>query len=124
MMIRNNRVSLSYSFFAMVVVALTMAQAALAADPPRLELKGIPNLVGASELVQASDVAISPDGKWVAYTVTSKSLVTRETKQRLFVQPFEGGEATQIGSADADNDGANWSPDSSKLLFFSASKGR
>ncbi|PYV62892.1 MAG: hypothetical protein DMG95_08330, partial [Acidobacteria bacterium] len=107
----------------MLAMAVMACQVVFAADQHRLELKDIPKLVGASELTQASDVAISPDGKWVAYTVTSKSLVTNETKQRLWLQPFEGGNATQIGSADADNSGPSWSPDSSRLLFYSASSG-
>ena len=111
------------SFSSVLAMAVMACQVVFAADQHRLELKDIPKLVGASELTQASDVAISPDGKWVAYTVTSKSLVTNETKQRLWLQPFEGGNATQIGSADADNSGPSWSPDSSRLLFYSASSG-
>jgi dipeptidyl aminopeptidase/acylaminoacyl peptidase len=118
MMIRNGRFSCSYLFFVLVAMA-----AAFAADQHRLELKDIPDLVGASELVQASDVAISTDGEWVAYTVTSTKLITRETRQRLFVQPFDGGEAIQIGPQDADNSSPSWSPDGHKLLFFSTSSG-
>ena len=74
MVVRNGRVSCSYSFFALVAVALMRSHAAFAADQHRLELKDIPKLVGTTELTQASDVAISPDGNWVAYTVKSKSL--------------------------------------------------
>jgi dipeptidyl aminopeptidase/acylaminoacyl peptidase len=98
-------------------------QTASAADAHRLELKDIPNLVGTSELVSASEVAISPDGAWVAYTVSTTSILTRESHQRLFVQPFEGGEPTQIGPQDADSSSPDWAPDSSKLLFFVTSAG-
>jgi dipeptidyl aminopeptidase/acylaminoacyl peptidase len=115
--------AVSRSFCMLGIIAVMMCQGVFAEDHHRLELKDIPDLVGTSELVQASDVAISPDGGWVAYTVTSTKLITRETRQRLFVQPFEGGEAIQIGPADSDNAGTNWSPDSSKLLFFSTSSG-
>ncbi|PYV80140.1 MAG: hypothetical protein DMG93_19595, partial [Acidobacteria bacterium] len=73
------------SFSSVLAMAVMACQVVFAADQHRLELKDIPKLVGASELTQASDVAISPDGKWVAYTVTSKSLVTNETKQRLWL---------------------------------------
>ena len=122
MAIRIGKVSLSYSFVVLVMVALTMSHAALA-QSHRLELKDIPNLVGTTELVKASDVAISPDGVWVAYTVSTTSLTTRETRQRLYVQPFEGGEPTQVGTQDADNSSPDWAPDSSKLLFFATSAG-
>ena len=118
-----DKASHSYLSCALVVIAVMVSQVVFAADAHRLELKDFPELVGASELTQASDVAISPDGNWVAYIVSSTTFITRETHQRLFVQPFDGGEAIQIGPQDADNSSPSWSPDSRKLLSFSTSGG-
>ena len=111
------------SFLSVLMIAVMACQVVFAADQHRLELKDIPDLVGAPELVMASEVAISPDGNWVAYTATTTSLTTRASRQRLWVQPFEDVAATQIGPQDADNSSPIWSPDSSKLLFSSASSG-
>lgn len=112
-----------FSSCAFLLVVMLTCHAAFAADAHRLELKEVPDLVGTSELVAASDVAISPDGNWVAYTVTTTVIITQKTQQRLFVQPFAGGETTQIGPQEADSSSPEWSPDSSKLLFFSTSAG-
>jgi dipeptidyl aminopeptidase/acylaminoacyl peptidase len=105
------------------VIALVTCPNVYAADAHRLELKDVPNLVGASELVMATDVAISPDGTWVAYTLSTTEVTTGKSRQRLWVQPFENGAAIQIGDQEADNSGPAWSPDSHKLLFSSISGG-
>ena len=34
---------------------------------------------------------ISPDGKWVAYSVTTTSLAKDEDEQRVWMVPFAGG---------------------------------
>src|SRR5205823_1476469 len=105
------------SFSSVLAMAVMVSQVVFAADAHRLELKDFPELVGASELTQASDVAISPDGNWVAYFVSSTTFITRETPLRLFVQPVGGRDAIQIGPQAADNSSPSWSPDSRKLLF-------
>ena len=107
-----------------VVILVMTCHAVCAAEAHHLQLKDLPSLVGTSELPKSSEVAISPDGNWVAYTVTTIPLATAERKQRLWVQPFEGGETTQIGPPDADNSGPTWSPDSRKLLFHTSSGDR
>src|ERR1700759_2439955 len=39
---------------------------------------------------------ISPEGKWVAYTVTTTSLIKDETEQRIWMVPFAGGDAIAL----------------------------
>src|SRR5262245_28907337 len=42
---------------------------------------------------QVSDPQISPDGRWIAYTVSSDDLKEDETRTRIWMVPAAGGEA-------------------------------
>src|SRR5579862_7826889 len=66
---------------------------------------------------------ISPDGKWVAYTVTTTSLVKDEDEQRVWMVPFAGGDAIALTSEGVSSGHPEWSPDGKYLGFLSARKG-
>ncbi len=66
---------------------------------------------------------ISPDGKWVAYTVTTTSMVKDEDEQRVWMVPFGGGEAIALTSEGVSSGHPEWSPDGKYLAFLSARKG-
>jgi dipeptidyl aminopeptidase/acylaminoacyl peptidase len=66
---------------------------------------------------------ISPDGKWVAYTVTTTSLKRDESEQRIWMVPFAGGEALAMTSEGVSSSHPEWSPDGKYLAFLSARKG-
>jgi dipeptidyl aminopeptidase/acylaminoacyl peptidase len=66
---------------------------------------------------------ISPDGKWVAYTVTTTSLVKDEDEQRVWMVPFAGGDAIALTSEGVSSGHPEWSPDGKYLAFLSARKG-
>jgi dipeptidyl aminopeptidase/acylaminoacyl peptidase len=66
---------------------------------------------------------ISPDGKWVAYTVTTTSLVKDEDDQRVWMVPFAGGDAIALTSEGVSSGHPEWSPDGKYLAFLSARKG-
>jgi Tol biopolymer transport system component len=66
---------------------------------------------------------ISPDGKWVAYTVTTTSLVKDEDEQRIWMVPFGGGDAVALTSEGVSSGHPEWSPDEKYLAFLSARKG-
>ncbi len=60
-------------------------------------------------------VALSPDGKWLAFTATTGSLV------QLWLRPMDGVEAKRLEGTE----GASlpfWSPDSKQIAFFSRGK--
>src|ERR1700722_10866379 len=66
---------------------------------------------------------ISPDGKWVAYTVTTTSLIKDEDEQRVWMVPFAGGDAIALTSEGVSSGHPEWSPDGKYLAFLSARKG-
>ncbi|HEX3118905.1 MAG TPA: S9 family peptidase [Candidatus Acidoferrum sp.] len=66
---------------------------------------------------------ISPEGKWVAYTVTTTSMSKDETEQRIWMVPFAGGDAIALTSEGVSSGHPEWSPDGKFLAFLSARKG-
>jgi Tol biopolymer transport system component len=57
--------------------------------------------------------ALSPDGKWVAFTARV------EGYRQIFVRLLAGGSPLPITSGPSDHDAPRWSPDSSSLIYFS-----
>ncbi|MEJ2217102.1 MAG: S9 family peptidase [Gemmatimonadota bacterium] len=73
-------------------------------------------------LARVSDPQISPDGQWVAYTVSRTSLKDEESKTRIWMVPASGGKALPMTLADQSAGRPRWSPDG-RYLSFLASRG-
>ncbi len=73
-------------------------------------------------LKSVSDVQISPDGKWVAYTVSENDLKKDKRLKRVYIIPITGGEAIAITGKEYSASQPRWSADN-KYLSFLASKG-
>ncbi len=108
-----------------------MAVAASAASP----LAGAQNVPSTSEstrravtvddafrLKSVGDPRISPDGEWVAYTVTTTDEEEERRRTRLWMVPTGGGEPIPMSREDASISSAEWSPDG-RWLTFTASFG-
>jgi len=63
---------------------------------------------------------LSPDAQWVAYTVRSTSLKEDNSKQRIWMVSFAGGEAIPLTSEEVSSGHPRWSPDGKYLAFLSA----
>jgi serine/threonine protein kinase len=63
-----------------------------------------------------SHPAISPDGKMVAFTAVSHG------KRQIWIQLVAGGAALQLTRDKVDHDEPRWSPDSSRLIYFTPGK--
>jgi dipeptidyl aminopeptidase/acylaminoacyl peptidase len=65
---------------------------------------------------------ISPDGKWVAYTVATPDMDANRNASNIWIVPTEGGAALQLTQSGHDNSAA-WSADSKMLAFISSRGG-
>ena len=66
---------------------------------------------------------VSPDGKWLLYSVTSVSLEQNTKTTQLWIQPIAGGEPKILEGAQPNDDSARFSHDGKQLLFLSSRGG-
>jgi len=67
-----------------------------------------------------SDVHLSPDGEWVAYTVTINDKERDETTSDLWMNRLSDGEATQLTHTVKSESAPRSSPDGHLLAFLAA----
>ncbi len=66
------------------------------------------------------DPQISPDGKWVAYTVTTSEIEKDESASRIWMVPAAAGEAVPMTAKARSASHPRWSPDGRFLAFIAA----
>jgi dipeptidyl aminopeptidase/acylaminoacyl peptidase len=69
------------------------------------------------------ETAVSPDGKWLAYSVTTVDLGQNTKTAELFIQPIAGGEPKPLAVAKPGDSGPQFAPDGHSLLFLSGRDG-
>ncbi|MBV9505666.1 MAG: PD40 domain-containing protein, partial [Acidobacteriia bacterium] len=70
-------------------------------------------------LRRISDPQISPDGRWVTFTVRSIDVAANKRPQAVWIVPLQGGTPHSITRPDEDSQRARWSPDSKHIAFVS-----
>jgi dipeptidyl aminopeptidase/acylaminoacyl peptidase len=70
-----------------------------------------------------AEPALSPDGKWVAYNVTTADPVANKNTTALRMSPFEGGAERELTNNPSFNGNAAWSPDGKWIAFESSRSG-
>jgi len=75
------------------------------------------------KLKTVREVQISPDGKWVAYTVSEMDMKKDKSLKRIYSIPMNGGEPIAITGKDYSASQPRWSPDN-KFLSFLAKKNK
>ena len=66
---------------------------------------------------------ISPEGDWVAYTVTTTDLEDDRIETRVWMAPISGGDPIPMTVAGTSADNPRWSPDGKYLAFTAARNG-
>jgi dipeptidyl aminopeptidase/acylaminoacyl peptidase len=72
------------------------------------------------KIKRVSSPQLSPDGKWVAYKVSTTNLKKNESKTRIWKIPVEGGEAIPMTAEASSSSRPKWSPDGKYFSFLSA----
>ncbi len=100
----------------LIVVSLLLTQSK-SQDKRPLELDDL------FKIQRVSEPAISPDGKWVAYTVTTPNLKENKNLTDIWLMPIAGGTPRQLTNDPAADRRAIWSPDGKWIAFESTRSG-
>jgi dipeptidyl aminopeptidase/acylaminoacyl peptidase len=65
------------------------------------------------------ETAVSPDGKWLAFSVTTVDLAQNTKTAELWLQPIAGGDPKKIAVAQSGDNGPQFSPDGHSVLLLS-----
>jgi dipeptidyl aminopeptidase/acylaminoacyl peptidase len=102
-----------------------LAQAAPTAAAPARRPMGFEDLM---KMKRLGETALSPDGKWLAYSATIVSLEQNTKTPELFIQPIvsagaASGDAKPLEVAQPGDSGAQFAPDGKRILFLSSRSG-
>src|SRR3954466_11185362 len=70
---------------------------------------------------RVSDPQVSPDGKWVAFSVRDTDYDANKGRFDVYLAPIDGGSVTQLTTSDANDTDAKWSADG-KWLYFTSTR--
>jgi dipeptidyl aminopeptidase/acylaminoacyl peptidase len=71
------------------------------------------------ELKRMSDPQISPDGRWVTFTVQTVDTAANKKPSQIWMAPLSGGAPRQLTHDGEANQRARWSPDSKRIAYIS-----
>ncbi|MEO6445037.1 MAG: hypothetical protein ABIP66_07775, partial [Gemmatimonadaceae bacterium] len=66
-----------------------------------------------------SDVEVSPDGRWISYTVTTRDRQTNRNQSAIWLVSADGGTPLQLTRGPIADRGGRWAPDGSYIAFLS-----
>ena len=68
--------------------------------------------------------AVSPDGKWLGYSVTIVNLEQNTRTPELWLQQIAGGEPVKVAVAQPGDSGIEFAPDGLSLVSFASRAGK
>jgi dipeptidyl aminopeptidase/acylaminoacyl peptidase len=72
------------------------------------------------KMKRLGDTAVSADGKWLAYSVTTVDLDQNTKTAELWIQPIAGGEPQKLAVAQPGDSAVQFAPDNKRILFLSS----
>ena len=75
------------------------------------------------QMKRLGETAVSPDGKWLAYSVTTVDLNQNTKRAELWLQAIGGGEPFKFAAAQPGDSGPQFAPDNRHILFLSSREG-
>ncbi|WP_460954815.1 S9 family peptidase [Spirosoma litoris] len=86
---------------------------------PNCVLAQAPSIVQSIDMKSVSNPQLSPDGKWVAYTVTKTNWDENTFDTDIWLANTTTGDQFQLTNSKKSNNSAAWSPDGKWLAFLS-----
>jgi dipeptidyl aminopeptidase/acylaminoacyl peptidase len=106
--------------FGLILAPFCSAQSA-PVQPPAI--KRPMTFVNMMHMKRLGDTAVSPDGKWLAYAVTTVDLDQNQEKTELWVQAIAGGDPIRLAVSEPGDSGAQFALDGKRILFLSERSG-
>src|SRR2546422_8242311 len=72
---------------------------------------------------RVSDPQLSPDGRWIAYTVADTDKSANKRTTQIYLISIDGGNPRQLTNDRQSSSQPRWSPDGKRLAFVSARDG-
>jgi dipeptidyl aminopeptidase/acylaminoacyl peptidase len=115
---KSMRKTLLFALMAFVLAPICIAQTASTATAKRPM-----TFEDMMKMKRLGETAVSPDGKWLAYSVTTVDLEQNTKTPELWLQAIAGGEPMKLAVAQAKDSGVQFAPDGHSVLFLSGRGG-
>ncbi|MEW6130424.1 MAG: S9 family peptidase [Acidobacteriota bacterium] len=103
----------------LLIIALTAVAAVTAQTSTDYKPFTINQLIN---IRRVADPQLSPDGNWIAYTITDTDKTANRRATRMYLISIKGGESPTLLNGETASQ-PRWSPDGSKLAFISTKSG-
>ena len=105
----------------LAVVAALMSTAGLAAAAGPSKGLTVDDMLA---MQRVAEPAVSPDGKWVAYTLRTTDIAANRGRTDIWLAAVDGSSVRRLTAAPESEASPTWSPDGSYVYFLSSRGGR